>query len=83
MSDLCVAVRLFATGTLPSSSTRPRNGVGFVFFFHSDWSKTNGAKFASRDSVYCRFCRQLSKDARVSCLERDHRFGALCCAMTV
>ena len=64
------------------SSRKPLSGEMLAFFPHVAWSSRNGAKFASNDRVYWRFWRQLSYDVSVSCLERDHCFGALCdCAI--
>lgn len=59
------------------SDVSPLWGLVEDFFCHEKLSAKKGAKLASRDREYWRFCLQASNVVMVSFFVRDHCFGAL------
>ena len=64
-------------GTSSPSDSSPLVGAIDHFFSHVKVSAKNGAKLASREREYCRFCLQASNVVIVSFFVRDHCFGAV------
>ena len=71
------AVSRRVVGTSSPSGLSPILGAVEDFFSHVKLSAKNGAKLASRERKYCRFCLQASNVVMLSFFVMDHRFRAL------
>ena len=71
------AVSRRVVGTSSPSGLSPILGAVEDFFSHVKLSAKNGAKLASRERKYCRFCLQASNLVMVSFFVMDHRYRAL------